>query len=113
MNIDRVAGADKVESYLVDCLTFIKSNFNSSVASANALEVVLLHLGGDNVLHVGHSLQRLLVEVLWQASHVDVNHLLLGQVLRIVVLLGVVAGERGGQEGLLLLLGFAHIFVHV
>jgi len=93
VNIDRVAGADKVESYLVDCLTFVESNFDSSVASANALEVVLRHLSGDHVLHVSHSLQGLLVEVLWQASHIDVNHLLLGQVLRIVILLGVVTGK--------------------
>jgi len=93
MDIHGVAGADKVESYLVDCLTLIESDFNSSLSGADALQVILVDLGGHDVLHVGDSLKRLLVEVLGQASHIDVDDLLLGEVLLLVVFLGVVARE--------------------
>lgn len=93
MNIHGVAGADKVESYLVDCLTLIESDFNSSLSGADALQVILVDLSRDDMLHVGDSLKRLLIEVLGQASHIDVDDLLLGEVLLLVVFLGVMARE--------------------
>lgn len=113
VHVHRVAGADEVESHLVDGLALVQSDLEATLAGANALKVVLRDLGGHYVLHVGHSLQRLLVKVLRKPSDVDVDDLLLGEVLRRVVLLGVVSSERGGQEGLLLLLSCAHILVHV
>ena len=93
MHVDRVAGADKVKSHLVDGLALIESDLDSPLTRANTLEVVLVHLGGNYVFHIGHSLERLLVKVLGQTLDIDVDDLLFGQVLRLMVLLRVMTGE--------------------
>lgn len=113
VQVHRITGADKVESHLVDGLALIEADLNSSFTRANTLEVILLNLSRNYVLHIGHSPERLLIEVLRQTLDIDVDDLLLGQVLRIMILLGVVTGERRCQEGLLLLLRLSHILVHV
>ena len=113
MHIHRVSGADKVQPNLVKGLSFVESDLDSSISSAHALQVVLLNLSSDNMLDIGHSAEGLLVEVLGQASDINVDDLLLGEVRLLVVFLRVVAGERGGQERLLLLLGLANVLVVV
>lgn len=113
MHIHRVSSTDEVQSYLVKGLSFVESDLDPSFTSADALEVVLLNLSTYNMLDVGHSSKGLLVEVLGQASDINVDDLLLGEVRLLVVFLRVVAGERGGQERLLLLLGLANVLVVV
>ena len=80
VHVDCEASTNEVKSYLVICFAFVQSDLDSTFTSANTLEVVLSHLSCNDVLNVGNSLKRLLVEVLWKTFHINVNNFLLGQV---------------------------------
>lgn len=113
VHVHGVASSNEVQSDLIKGLALIKSNLDSAITSANALQIILVHLGIHNVLHVGHSPERLLVEVLGQSLYVNVNDLLLGEVRFIVILPRIVSRKIGGEEVLLLLLGWSDIPVLV
>ena len=55
MHVDCKAGADEIKSYLVDRLTLIQSDLDSTLTSTNSFEVVLSDLGGYYVFHIGYT----------------------------------------------------------
>lgn len=93
VHIDGVAGSDEVQSHLVESFALVESDLDPAFAGANTFQVVLVHRCIDHVLHVGHSSQRLRIEVLGQTFDVDVNYFLLGEVRLLVIFVRVVTGE--------------------
>jgi len=55
VHVDCKAGADEIKSYLVDRLTLVQSDLDSTLTSTNSFEVVLSDLGGYYVFHIGYT----------------------------------------------------------
>jgi hypothetical protein len=72
---DLVSSTNEIGSDHLNSLSLIQSNFYSAITFAVAQEVVVLDVGGDHVLHVGHHLYCCVVAILGEASKVDINHL--------------------------------------
>ena len=73
VQVGGVAGALKVVPDLFSCLIIVESQREAGRASANTLQVVFLDLSLNNVSHVGHLLEILLIAVLGKPAQVDVH----------------------------------------
>ena len=113
MNVYGKAGTNKIQSYLVDGLTLIQSDLNSSFTSANTLQIVFSYLSWHDMLDIGNTFQRLLIKILWQSFHINIDDFLFGQVSLLVVFERIMTSEIWRKESLLLLLSFSYTFIFV